>query len=97
MRAAVADVLAHLDGEEDAGAPRREGMLDRHGRLEAEEQRRVVAQAIAEVVRPAARALLGAPRSPGHMLSATLAYPQGQGLTPATRIVRAGDAGPLRR
>lgn len=59
VRAAVAAVLALLDGESDAGAPRHEGPLDRHGRLEAEEQRRVVAQAIAEVVRPAARALLG--------------------------------------
>ena len=58
VRAAVAAVLENLDGDEGA-APRREGRLDRHGRLEHEEQRRLAARAIVEVVRPAARALLG--------------------------------------
>ncbi len=60
VRAAVAAVLEPLEGDADTGAPRREGPLDHHGRLEAEEQRRVAAQAMAEVVRPAARTLLGA-------------------------------------
>jgi len=56
--AAVAAVLASLDGGAEA-APRREGPLDVHGRLDAGEQRRLAALAIVEVVRPAARALLG--------------------------------------
>jgi hypothetical protein len=58
VRAAVAAVLAGLDCAGVTATPR-EGPLDGHGRLEADEQRRVAARAIAEVVQPAARALLG--------------------------------------
>ena len=59
VRAAVAAVLesTNLDGS-DAAAPGREGPLDRHGRLDVRERRRMAARAIADVVQPAARALL---------------------------------------
>jgi hypothetical protein len=67
VRAAVAAALEGLDGDE--AATRREGPLDRHGHLDADEQRRLAACAIAEVVRPAARVLLGV----------TAAFPREQG------------------
>ncbi len=57
VRAAVAAVLSRLDDDDRDPFPR-EGPLDRHGRLDGQEQRRVAARAIVEVVRPAARALL---------------------------------------
>jgi hypothetical protein len=53
----VAAALEDLDRGDDGATPR-EGPLDRHGHLDAEEERRLAACAIAEVVRPAARALL---------------------------------------
>ncbi len=58
VRAAVLAVLGDLGGGECEVVPRGEGALDRHGRLDAEEQGRVAVRVLAEVVRPAARALL---------------------------------------
>jgi hypothetical protein len=62
VRAAVAAVLASVEGVVAAGA-RREGALDTHGRLDPEEQRRIAASAMAEVIRPAARLLTSASRA----------------------------------
>src|SRR5262249_13377990 len=52
-------LLAGIEGDDD-DAPRREGPLNGHGRLDAEEQRHLARRAMVEVVRPAARALPGA-------------------------------------
>jgi hypothetical protein len=57
VRAAVAAVLAEGERVGNDGPPSH-GALDAHGQLDAQEQRRVANQAIAEVVRPAARVLL---------------------------------------
>jgi hypothetical protein len=68
VRDAVARVLAEVGvathGSVGGGAPHEDlaspgaGPLDRHGRLDPEEQRRLAARTVAEVVEPAARALL---------------------------------------
>jgi hypothetical protein len=63
VRAAVAEALASIDDVTTGGA-RREGPLDAHGRLDPEEQRRIAACAVVEVIRPAARLLLGRAAAP---------------------------------
>jgi hypothetical protein len=59
VRAAVAAALARAEGGRAERPARRAGPLARHGRLELDEQRDIAGRAIAEVVRPAARVLLG--------------------------------------
>jgi hypothetical protein len=58
VHAAVAEALAIVESACADGA-RGEGALEVHGRLDPEERRRVAGRAIVEVIRPAARVLLG--------------------------------------
>jgi hypothetical protein len=62
VRVAVAEVLASVEGVVAEGA-RHEGALDACGRLDPEEQQRVAASVMVQVIRPAARLLVSAPRA----------------------------------